>query len=139
MHALVAAIVLRLAGARADQLDAERHQPGRELGEPTARPGRDERRAVVALDRSWRAVLDEELLEHAAHARTTGVGQQPDCQYETAVRVADRKRLALLSVARPPPALEVHRPEIVRAGELEVRTTVNGPDAYRRAPALHFA
>src|SRR5205085_1141033 len=35
-------------------------------------------------------------------------------------------------------ALEVHRPEIVRPRDLDVRTTVNGPDAYRWAPALHF-
>ncbi len=38
VHALVAAIVLRLSRARTNQSDAERHQPGGELREPTARP-----------------------------------------------------------------------------------------------------
>src|SRR5207245_2045361 len=64
---------------------------------------------------------------------------EPDCQHKPAVRVADCKRLALLSVAGPPPALEVHRPEIVRPGDLDVRPAVNGPDSYRWAPALHLA
>ena len=46
VHALVPAVVLRLGWARANQLDAEGHQPGRELCEPTARLGANERRAV---------------------------------------------------------------------------------------------
>jgi hypothetical protein len=71
------------------------------------------------------------VLEHSADACAAAAGQEPHCQYEAAVRVADCKRLALVSVAGPPPALEVHRPEIARTGDLDVRTTVNGPDAHR--------
>src|SRR5207248_2040018 len=34
---------------------------------------------------------------------------------------------------------EVHRPEIVRASDLHVRTTINGPYPHRCPTALHFA
>jgi hypothetical protein len=45
MHALVAAVVLRLSWTRADQPDAERHQPGGKLREPAARSRANEGRA----------------------------------------------------------------------------------------------
>ena len=53
--------------------------------------------------------------------------------------VADCKRLALLPVASPPPAFEVHGPQIVSSGNLDARTTVNTPDAHRRPAPPHFA
>src|SRR5438105_8816336 len=133
------AVVLRLPRARADQLDAERDQPRRERGKPTARPGRDEWRTVVALDGPRRAVLGEELLENPSYAGAVSAGEEPGRQHEPAVRIANCKRLALLSVASSPPAFEVHRPEIVRPRDLHVRTTVNGPDPHRCPTALHFA
>src|SRR2546425_7239644 len=49
------------------------------------------------------------------------------------------KRLALLPVASPPPAFEVHGPQIVSSGNLDARTTVNTPDAHRRPAPPHFA
>src|SRR5712664_3688712 len=53
--------------------------------------------------------------------------------------VADCKRLALLPVASPPPAFEVHGPQIVSSGNLDAGPTVNTPDAHRRPAPLHFA
>src|SRR5439155_11860947 len=60
-HALMAAIVLRLSGTRADQPDAKRHQPSGELRESAARPRANERRPVVALDPERSAVPGEKL------------------------------------------------------------------------------
>src|SRR2546421_8436126 len=60
-------------------------------------------------------------------------------EHEAAVSVAGCKRLALLPVASPPPAFEVHGPQIVSSGNLDARTTVNTPDAHRRPAPPHFA
>jgi hypothetical protein len=139
VHALVAAIVPRLSRARTNQSDAERHQPGGELRETAARPRANKGRAVVALDRARRAVLVEKLLQDAADQRTTSTWQERRRQHEAAVSVADCKRLALLPVAGPPPAFEVHGPQIVSTGNLDARATVNTPDAHRRRASLYFA
>src|SRR5438270_12400919 len=139
MHPLMAAVVLRLSRTRADQADAQRHQPGGELRESAACPRAYEGRPIVALDRERSAVLVEKLLEDASHQRATGARQERRRKHEATVRIADCKRLALLSVASPPPTLEVHGPQIVRGGHLDTGPTVNTPDAHRRPAPFHLA
>src|SRR5881227_3080071 len=139
VHALVAPIVLRLSRTRTNQTNAQRHQPGGELRQPAARPRANEGRAVVALDRARSAVLVEKLLQDASDQRTASAWQECRREHEAAVGVADCKRLALLPVASPPPAFEVHGPQIVSSGNLDARTTVNTPDAHRRPAPSHFA
>ena len=65
VDALVAAILLRLAGVDALVTNAERDPPGRELGEP-ARPGRGEGGTIVAADRLWQPVFAKGRLEDLA-------------------------------------------------------------------------
>lgn len=89
VHALMAAIVLRLSRTRADRPDAERHQPGGELRESAARPGANEGRAVVAQDRERSAVLVEKLLQDASHQRAAGARQEGRRKHEATVRIAD--------------------------------------------------
>jgi hypothetical protein len=61
VHTLVAAVVLRLGRTRANQPDAERDQPGGKLRESAARPGANEGRAVVTLNRQRSAVLGKSV------------------------------------------------------------------------------
>ncbi len=81
----------------------------------------------------------EKLLQHVADQRTAGAWQERRSKHESAVGVADCKRLAPLPVASPPPAFEVHGPQIVSTGDFDARSTVNTPDAHRRPAPLYFA
>ena len=65
VHALVPPVVLRAAGTRAHQADAEGDQPSRQVCQATPRTRADERRPIIALHRKRKAVLPEEALEDA--------------------------------------------------------------------------
>ena len=63
MHALVAAVLLRVARLDALDGDAEAQPPDGELGEIEEGVGAGERHAIVGPDRRGQATLLEELLE----------------------------------------------------------------------------
>src|SRR5579883_2385150 len=113
MHALVTAVVLRVPWAAAYDADAQGGQPDAQVCEPSASAGRDEGAAVVALKSLGQPMFPEQALELGAHLLARRCRKHRDGQYVPAEAVADREGLAAALVVRPPPALEVHRPDIV--------------------------
>lgn len=114
VHPLVPAVVLRLTGPAANDFDAERHPPGRELREPAGAAQRRERRTVVAVDGPRQPVAVEQLLEHRPDVLSPRARHRAQREHVPAHRVAHRQRIAPRAVERAPPALEVDRPEVVR-------------------------
>src|SRR3954454_8584416 len=112
VEALLAPVLLRLAGLDALGPDAELHPPD---GEPTetSRTDGSEGRAVVRSQASREAELQERRLEHASDEPLVGAdgGLAPD--QVPAVRVDDRERIADQAIASAEVPLEVHAPDRV--------------------------
>src|ERR1700685_2631024 len=75
MHALMAAVLLRVAGLDALDLDAESEPPDRELAQPVERVGACEGDAVVGANGLWQAELLERGFEHREGIGLLGGGE----------------------------------------------------------------
>ena len=139
VHALVAAVLLRLAGIDPFGTHAELDPPLRKLRQP-ARAGRGERRPVVRADRKRQPELAERRVEHRSHVLSVRPRHRLAAQKITAHRVADRQRIATLLVSGLKPALEVgapHRVGPVRRQEGRRRRRTPPPRPTRlRKPLL---
>ena len=118
MHALVSAVLLRLA--RFDPLvaDAELQPPRGELTQPACTPG-CERRSVVRSDRIRQPVLTKRRFEDGLHLPQSHLWEPFAANQESAVAIHQSQWVASLSIAGPEVALEVRTPHSV--GALAVR------------------
>lgn len=121
MHALVPAVLLRVAGLDALEADAESEPPDTEPGESEQSIAGGEGRAVVSPDRTRQPVVLEDTLED----RERELGSN---RLETLAReqipgpiIGDRERVTVALVAEHELALEVGAPQpidVVSAREL---------------------
>ena len=109
---------------------ASHHAESRES--PSSAPLVAKGEAVVAPDRRGQAVLFKAPLERRAHRRRLRVAQRTVFEHHPAELIAHRQRLAP-PVRVAPPALEVHRPHLVRYARL---CPVANPPALPRTPPL---
>ena len=116
MHALVAAVLLRVAGLDALDGDAEPEPPDRELGEVEEAVRAGERHAIVGADRLGQAALLEELLEGGDGEVFAGRFKRLAEQQIARGVVGDGQRIAVPAVAELELALEVGAPEVVGRG-----------------------
>jgi hypothetical protein len=113
--------------------------PHRKPAQPTWSNDADEGRAVVGLNGRRETVLLEEAPQHFADLLGPHRLEQHDGQDLAAEGVADGERLASVPVLRAPPALEVHRPKVVRRMNLDPRFAIDAPHAHRRPTLAHPA
>jgi hypothetical protein len=109
VHALVAAILLRLAGLDELRGDPEGDPPDGETGE-TAQGVGGEGSSVVGADPVGEAVLAEEVLETAACQLGIDALETAALEEETRVGILDGERVAECPVAGPELAFEVGGP-----------------------------
>ena len=132
MQPLQPSVLLRLAGRDALGHDARLDHLDRQLRQ-SARPARRKRRPVVGAQAD--AAGRTRGRPHRAPARhdRCRCGQRLAAQQITAVRIAQRQRLAMRAVAGQEPALEVDAPHIVGGAAMGKRR------ARRRAAATQPA
>src|SRR5690349_15845422 len=114
MHALMAAVLLRIAGLDQLRQHAQSYPPGRESGESCQRVG-GEGHTVVGSDQLWQSVLVEQTREHRLCPFHSGAGQSMAAQQEAAVCVGDGQRIAVTAVAHAELTFKVRAPDVVRA------------------------
>jgi hypothetical protein len=111
VHALVRAILLRLARQDPLVLNAETHPPDIQLGESVNAGGR-ERDAIVGADRPRQAMRAKEAIKDRAHALAFRRRESMAGDQEPRVLIGDRQRVTIDAVPGPEMAFEVGRPEI---------------------------
>ncbi len=114
MHALVAAVLLRLTGLDALDGDPEPEPPDGEPGDIEEAVGAGKRHAVVGPDRLGQAALLEELFEGRNGEVLAGRFERLAEQEEARGVVGDGERVAIAAVAELELAFEVGAPEVVR-------------------------
>ena len=114
MHALVAAILLRVAGLDALDLDAEPEPPDRELGEVEEGIRTREGDAVIGADGLGQAELLENGLEYGKGIGFLGGGERLAGEQVTAGEVGDRQGIAIASIGEHELALVVGAPQVIR-------------------------
>src|SRR6266404_1850607 len=112
MHALMPAVLLRLARINPLQPDAELDPVRRQPRQPASAVGERERAAVVGADGVRQAEFAESLVDRGQH-RLDRLRHDAAFDQESAEAVAQRQRIAALAVGRTEPALEVDAPKIV--------------------------
>src|SRR3989442_5441583 len=130
MHALVAAVLLRMAGLDAFDRDAEPQPPDRELGKVEQAVGTGEGNTVVRSNRLWQAALPEETLEGGDGQLFAGRPQGFAQKQVARGMVGDSQRVAILAVAEPELAFEIGAPQLVGTGsyrQLGTGGTASGP------------
>ena len=116
VHALVTAVLLRMARFDALDGDAEAEPPDRQLGEVEERVRAGERNAIIGADGAWQPALAEETLE-SGHRRLLADGiERLAHEQETGSVVGDGKRVAVAAVAEAELAFEVGAPQIIGLG-----------------------
>ena len=128
MHALVAAVLLGMAGLDALDGDAEPQPPDGELGEVEQAVRTGERDAVVGPDRQRQAAFAEELLEGGDGEVLAGQFKGFADQNKARGVVGDGQRIAVPPIAELELALEVGAPEVVGREPLRQRRA-GGPAA----------
>jgi hypothetical protein len=113
MHALVAAVLLRMAGLDALDLDAEPQPPDRELGQIEEGVRTRERHAIIGADGLGQAVLLEDGLEHLESVGFPGSGERLAGEEVTAGEVGDRERIAIATIGEHEFAFVVGAPQII--------------------------
>ena len=113
VHALVTAVLLRVAGLDALDGDAQAQPPDRQLGEVEQGVGAGEGDAVVGADGGGQATLEEQLLEGGDGGVFAGGIEGFAKQQETGGVVGDGQGVAVVTVAELELALEVGAPQIV--------------------------
>jgi len=114
MHALVAAVLLRVARLDALDLDAEPEPPDREPGEIEQGIGACERHAIVGADGIGKAKLLEDAFEHREGISFFGCGESLAGDEIAGGEVADRERIAIALVCEHELALVIGAPQVVR-------------------------
>ncbi len=113
VHALMAAVLLRLAGLDAFDGDAEAQPPDRELGEIEQGVWTGEGNAVVGADRLRQAALAKQSFEGRESGLLACRFQRLAEKQEARGVVGDGQRIAIASVTELELALEVGAPEFV--------------------------
>ena len=127
MHALVAAVLLGMAGLDAFDGDAESEPPDGELGEVEEAVRAGERDAIVGADRRGQAALLEELLEGGDGEVFPGRFERLTNQKVAGGVVGDGEGIAIAPVAELEFALEVGAPKIVGRNPLRERRAGGAP------------
>ena len=100
MHALMAAVLLRMAGLDALDFDAEPEPPDGELGEVEERIRTGEGNAVIGADGPGQAELLEDGLEYGESVGFLGGGKRFTSEQVAAGEVGDCQRIAIAPIGR---------------------------------------
>jgi hypothetical protein len=113
MHALVAAVLLRMARLDAFDRNPEPEPPDREFGQVEERIGACKGHAVVGADGVWQTELLEDILENSEGVDLLGALQGFAGNQVTAGEVGDSQRIAVAAIGQHELALVVGAPQII--------------------------
>ena len=113
VHALVAAILLRLARRDPFHANPQPHPPHAQPAQ-SRQTGGGERRPIIAANRRREPVLPERGLQHRASHSAVGLRQRLTAQQVPAPRITEREGVAASSVPAHKPPFEIHAPHPVR-------------------------
>src|SRR5688500_14029414 len=133
MHALVAAVLLRMARSDALDGDAETEPPDGKLRQIEEGVRAGEGNAVVGADGGGQAALPEEALEGGDRRLLTGGVERLAHEQEAGGVVGDGERIAVAAIAEPELALEVGAPQIVGSRALGERRALGAVAAPAHA------
>src|SRR5436190_7235838 len=119
MHSFVSPIVLGMGRPAERNPDTKRSPPSRQTTQPTRRGRAREGRTIVDADGGRQTVAFKKPLEDGLYYFGSHGRQHLQAEHKAAERVAHGERLVTSAVAGPPPALEIHRPDIIRRFDLE--------------------
>ncbi len=124
MHAFVPAILLRMAGLDALDLDAEPQPPDGEFGQVEERIGAGEGDAVVRPDRGREAALAKELLKGGDCGLFLGSLHGLAHEQEARGMIGDGQGITVPATAELELALEIGTPELIGSGALRERRSL---------------
>ena len=113
MHALMAAVLLRMPGLDALDGDAEAEPPDREPGEVEQGIGTGEGNTVIRADGDRQTALGEQPLEGGKRRLLAGGFQRLAQEQEARGVVGDGQRIAISPIAKIELAFEIGAPEII--------------------------
>ncbi len=133
VHALVAAVLLGVAGLDALDGDAEAEPPDGQLGQVEQGIRTGERHPVIGADGAWQATLGEETLEGGdGGLLARGVEGFAEQQVAGGV-IGDGERVAVTAVAETELTFEVGAPEVVGVGTCREQRSLGAVSAPTHA------
>jgi hypothetical protein len=113
MHLLVGCVVLWVSAAAKLYPDIQTRPPDAQLRQ-TQSSVPTKRRSIVYADNFGQAIMLKATLHGLAHWGFALIGQQLNVQNVTAEEIAYRQRFGSIPILRVEPALEIHRPNLIR-------------------------
>jgi hypothetical protein len=113
MHLLVGRVVLGVSAAAKLHPDVQTRPPNAQLRQ-TQSSVPTKRWPIVYADNLGQAVALKATLHGLAHCGFALIGQQLNVQNVTAEEIAYRQRFGSIPILRVEPALEIHRPNLIR-------------------------
>src|ERR1700680_1313759 len=130
MHALMPAVLLRMAGLDALDADTQAQPPDRELGQSEERVGTGKGAPVIGANRSGQPEVLKSALKDGKGVHRQGAREPLTADEVTAREVGDGERKAVASIGEHELALVVGTPEVigmVRVGERGAFGLVDSP------------
>src|SRR3954451_21101461 len=120
MHAFVAAVLLRVAGLDALDLDAKAEPQNRELREIEEGIWTGKRHTIIGTDGLGQAELPEGSLKHRKGVSFPGSRERLAGKDIAARRVSDRQRIAVAPIGQHELALVVRAPQVIPGNDSAV-------------------
>src|SRR5262249_40780470 len=114
MHALVATILLRVAGPDAFNADAQAEPPDRQFAQMKQRVCRSERDSIIAADVGRQAALLKKPFKYGKSVIFAGGGKRFAAQQVTTGMIGDGQRIAVQAGAQQKLAFVIGAPKFVR-------------------------
>ena len=133
MHPLVRAILLGVPWDNKLHANAQAHPPhaqARETSGPAAAKGRP----VVDPDHSWQTILRKHTGQGRLGVDKTWRAQKLHAEQVTALQISHGQRIAAAPVPGAKPALEIHRPNLVRRLRLTQACSFHALRSWAPAP-----
>ena|SRR5580698_942358 len=113
MHALVAAVLLRMPRLDTFDADTEPQPPDREFAQVEQRLSGSERNAVITADVGGQAALSEKSFKHGESIVFFGGRERLTGEQITAGVIGDGQRVAVLTIAEQELAFVIGAPQLV--------------------------
>src|SRR6202043_1171717 len=115
MHALMAAILLRMSGFDSFDANAQAQPPHGEFAQAEQSMRRSEGHAIITANVGGQAALLKEPLKHGKGVIFAGRRKRFTSEQKTAGVIGDGQRITVLAIAKQKLAFVIGTPELIRA------------------------